>query len=175
MNRSQMLSLLAVAAVAAAAVGCSKNDKVLVPTITYTQVDRMAIPAINTALIPTAMKDAFNRGKPSTDIATFRPTAQATIVALRAAVADSLPPEDSPGLSAATVATVLIPDIVTIDFSQPVQFPNGRRLSDDVIDAALSLVLNRGDVLHGGPGVSDAISANDVAFSGTFPYLATPH
>lgn len=173
MNRSQqMLALVAVIAVTA--LGCSKNDKVLTPSVTYSQVDRMAIPAINTALIPSTMKDAFNRGTPETDIAAFRPTAQATITALRSAVAAVLPPEDSPGLSASTVASVVIPDIVTIDFSQPVQFPNGRRLQDDVVDAALSLVLNRGDVLGGGPGVPDAIGANDVAFSNTFPYLASP-
>ena len=167
--------MLALAAMALAAAGCSKDDNVLVPGVTYTQVDRMAIPAINTALIPTSMKDAFNQGKPSTDVAQFRAVAQGTIVALRAAVADSLPPEDSPGLPAATIASVVIPDIVTIDFSQPVQFPNGRRLQDDVIDAALGLVLNRGNILGGGPGVPDDIDANDVGFSGSFPYLASPH
>ena len=89
-------------------------------------------------------------------------------------MASVLPPEDSPGLSPATVASVVIPDIVTINFAQPVQFPNGRRLQDDVIDAALSLVLNRGNVLGGGPGVPDGISANDVPFLASFPYLAAP-
>lgn len=176
MNRHALRLLLLAGSTAILANGCSKNnDKIISPGITYKQTDRMAIPAINTALIPAAMKDAFNAGSPATDVANSRATAQATIVALRAAVADSLPPEDSPGLTPATVASVVIPDIVTIDFSQPVQFPNGRRLADDVIDADLSLVLNRGDVLGGGPGVPDDVNANDVAFSGTFPYLATPH
>src|SRR5438093_8819903 len=164
MNRNSIMLLVLLAALAAVT-GCGKDDKTMTPTTTYHQVDRMAIPAINTALIPSNMKDAFNAGTPATDVVNFRPTAQGTIIAVRAAVADSLPPEDSPGLSPATVASVLIPDIVTIDFSQSVQFPNGRRLNDDVIDVALSLVLNRGNVLGGGPGVPDDIGANDVAFS----------
>ena len=74
-----------------------------------------------------------------------------------------------------TLAQILIPDVVSIDFSQPVQFPNGRRLQDDIIDAALSLVLNRGDVLGGGPGVSDAVGTNDLDFQIVFPYLSFPH
>ncbi|HEX2897817.1 MAG TPA: DUF4331 family protein [candidate division Zixibacteria bacterium] len=153
--------------------GC-EDDVVTPPAVEYVQIDRMAIPAINTALIPSNMKDAFNQAIPRNDIADYRPVAEATIVALRNAVnaVQGFPPEDNPGVPAAVLATVLIPDVVTIDFSQPVQFPNGRRLEDDVIDAALGLVLNRGDVLGGGPGVSDAIDSNDKAFLGVFPYLA---
>jgi hypothetical protein len=143
----------------------------------YVQIERMAIPAINTALIPSAQKDAFNRADPANDARDYRATAQGTIEALRGAVGSvaGFPAEDSPGVPAATLATVLIPDVVTIDFSKPVQFTNGRRLQDDVIDAAVGLVLNRGNVLGGGPGVGDAIGANDVPFLNTFPYLAPPH
>ncbi len=138
------------------------------------QVDRMAIPAINTALIPSGMKDAFNAGNPATDADMFRAVAQGQIEGLRSAVAPVLGPENGGplgDLDAATVAGALIPDIVTIDFSKTVAFPNGRRLSDDVIDAALGIVLNRG----GAAGVSDAVSANDSTFSNSFPYLASPH
>ncbi len=143
----------------------------------YVQVDRMGIPAINTALIPSAQKDAFNRADPANDVRDYQATAQGTIEALRKAVGSvaGFPGEDNPGVPAAALAQVLIPDVVTIDFSKPVQFPNGRRLQDDVIDAAVGLVLNRGNPLGGGPGVSDAINANDVAFLSTFPYLAAPH
>lgn len=143
----------------------------------YVQVDRMAIPAINTALIPSDKKDAFNRADPANDIRDYRATALGTIEALRGAVKSipGFPAEDGPGVPAATLAEVLIPDVVSIDFSKPVQFPNGRRLQDDVIDAALGLVLNRGNVLGGGAGVGDGIGANDVAFGNTFPYLAAPH
>ncbi len=140
-----------------------------------TQVDRMAIPAINTALIPSAQKQAFNEGDPATDVASFQATAQTTIEGLRTAVdtAFGSPQDGGPlgDLTPAAVAGALIPDIVTIDFSQPVQFPNGRRLEDDVINAALGIVLNRG----GAAGISDAVDGNDVAFGTTFPFLAAPH
>ena len=139
------------------------------------QVDRMAIPAINTALIPSDMKDAFNRADPAADAADFRATGQATIDTLRGVV-DGLFGNAQDGgplgdLTSEQVATALIPDVVTIDFSQPVQFPNGRRLQDDVIDAALGVVLNRG----GAAGIGDAINGNDVSFSDSFPYMAAPH
>lgn len=139
------------------------------------QVDRMAIPAINTALIPSSLKETFNKSDPVNDAAAYRPIAQATIESLRAAV-DAVfgtPQDGGPlgNLTAAQVATALIPDVVTIDFSQPLQFPNGRRLQDDVIDAALGVVLNRG----GAAGISDAVNGNDKAFLSTFPYLAPPH
>lgn len=137
------------------------------------QVDRMAIPAINTALIPSASKNAFNQASPSGDVATYRPMAQASVTGLRDAVKSVLPAEDGGPLGKLTpeqVAGALIPDVVTIDFSKDVVFPNGRRLQDDVIDAALGIVLNRG----GAKGVGDAINANDKAFLGTFPFLAEP-
>ncbi|MEX0785167.1 MAG: DUF4331 family protein [Dehalococcoidia bacterium] len=139
------------------------------------QVDRMAIPAINTALIPSDQKDAFNQADPANDVDDFRSTAEATIDGLRGAIDSTFGSEQDGGplgdLSPADVAGAVIPDVVTIDFSQPVGFPNGRTLTDDVIDAALGLVLNRG----GAAGVSDGVDANDVALGTSFPYLADPH
>ncbi len=154
-------------------IGC-KEDTATTPGPSgpqYVQVDRFAIPAINTALIPAASKDAFNQAEPKNDAANFRAMAQASMEGLRAAVNAVLGPENGGplgDLTSAQVAAAVIPDIVTINFAQPVQFPNGRRLEDDVIDIALGLVLNRG----GGAGVSDGVSANDVAFLTTFPYMA---
>lgn len=158
--------------------GC-EDDKMTTPQTTFVQVDRMAIPAVNTALIPSASKDAFNQADPKNDAANYRATAQASITGLRAAVnaVPGFPPEDggADSIPPATLAAILIPDVVTIDFSQPVAFPNGRRLQDDVVDAAVGLVLNRGMVLQGGGGVSDAIAANDQPFLSAFPYLAAPN
>ena len=174
---------LAVAAASLAAVtwlvGC--NDKTETSD-TFTPADRMAIPAINTALIPTdSQKDQFNLGDPSTDLATWTTVASTQISGLRTAVDPFLGAEDTEGLSATTLTSVLIPDIVTIDFSKPVLFtnhgiPNGRRLQDDVINAELGLILNHGHWLNGGAGVSDAIDANDMAIpAANFPWLAAPH
>ncbi|HXH23435.1 MAG TPA: DUF4331 family protein [Dehalococcoidia bacterium] len=141
------------------------------------RIDRMAIPAINTALIPSAQKDAFNAGNPINDATAFRPAALATINTLRGAVdrlfGPSSPQNGGPlgPLNSEQVAAALIPDVVTINFAQALQFPNGRRLQDDVVDAALGVVLNRG----GAAGVSDGVNANDRAFLPAFPYLAEPH
>ncbi len=139
------------------------------------RIDRMAIPAINTALIPTAQKDAFNLADPSGDASRFRPVALTQINALRRVVDGLFGNAQGGGplgnLLPEQVAATLIPDVVTLDFSRPLQFPNGRRLQDDVIDAALGVVLNRG----GAAGISDGVDANDRAFSSSFPYLADPH
>jgi hypothetical protein len=158
--------------------GSSPNSGVIktwVSTSRGSRIDRMAIPAINTALIPSSMKDAFNKADPINDAADFQPTAIATIDTLRGVV-DGLfgvPQDGGPlgDLTSAQVGAALVPDVVTIDFSQPLQFPNGRRLQDDVIDAALGVVLNRG----GAAGIGDGVAANDKAFLSAFPYLAEPH
>jgi hypothetical protein len=143
----------------------SGTIKTWVTSHRQSRIDRMAIPAINTALIPSAQKDAFNVADPINDAANYRATAVTTINTLRGAVDKLFAPMLQDGgplgnLTSEQVGAALIPDVVTIDFSKPVQFPNGRRLQDDVIDAALGVVLNRG----GAAGISDGINANDKAF-----------
>lgn len=172
MNRiSRYTALTLCAVVLTAACGDKNTPK------NYIRVDRMAIPAINTVFIADADKDDFNTAVPSNDIATYKTTVQNKITALRTAVngVAGFPAEDSPGISAADLAGVLIPDVVTIDFSNAVAFPNGRQLTIDVVDAAVGLTLNRGNALGGGGGLGDAINANDKTFLTTFPYLAAPN
>ena len=58
----------------------------------------------------------------------------------------------------------------------PGGWPNGRRFGDDVVDIAVTAVLN--DLSAGGDvtvadGV-DNVSRNDIAYNKTFPYAATP-
>jgi hypothetical protein len=56
-------------------------------------------------------------------------------------------------------------------------FPNGRRLSDDIIDESLRVVL--GVLLANHQAIADTIGdgvdANDVSFNTQFPYVAYPH
>jgi hypothetical protein len=56
-------------------------------------------------------------------------------------------------------------------------FPNGRRLSDDIIDIALRVVM--GVLIPGhdtdADGLADGVGANDVPFLSAFPYVAYPH
>lgn len=143
----------------------------------FVQRDRMGLAAVNTALIDKANKDNFNSGDPSTDVDEFRAIHIHEAEKVRAAVAavPGFPPEDSPGVSVEDVVDLLVsPDVVRVDLSKPIQFPNGRTLTDDVIDPTLGLVLNRGNVLGGGPGVSDGISDDSTPLS-TFPYQGTPN
>lgn len=56
-------------------------------------------------------------------------------------------------------------------------FPNGRRLSDDVVDIALRVVM--GVLLDphdpDADTLGDGVDANDAPFNGEFPYVAYPH
>jgi hypothetical protein len=120
------------------------------------QIDRMGRPAINTALIPSSMKDAFNAGTPATDAASFSDEVTASITGL------------SNAANAAALTPVLLPDVLTYDSSSSAGFLNGRQLANDVIDAELNL-------LSAGAVTGDGVNANDRAFLGVFPYLASPN
>ena len=138
------------------------------------RVDRMAIPALNTAVVPPDAKDAYNAGDPVDDEAAFLEAATDSMQGLRDAFDAVLGEQDGGALgdlSAGEVADFVLPDVVTIDFATPVAFPFGRGLAEDVADIAVGLVLNRG----GAAGVSDGIDANDMPFLDAFPYLAAPH
>jgi hypothetical protein len=128
------------------------------------QIDRMARPAINTVFIPNnpfepsgsepSQKNAFNAGKPRRDQRDFRGEVVDTLAIFY--------PGDPTTVNA--LANILLPDILTVDTSNPAGFLNGRGLADDVIDAELALVTN-------GAVTTDCV-ANDSAFTNSFPYLA---
>ena len=56
-------------------------------------------------------------------------------------------------------------------------FPNGRRLSDDIIDASLDVVegVLLGQNTPTSTMLGDGVDNNDVGFGGSFPYMAPPH
>jgi hypothetical protein len=117
-------------------------------------IDQMGRPAINTALIAADRKDAFNQTPPAQQWAEFGAEVTTRITAL----------SGDPSYAAA-IASVLVPDVLTLELGNPAGFLNGRQLADDVIDTELS-VLTKGAV------TTDGVDANDVAFPGVFPYLA---
>jgi hypothetical protein len=51
-------------------------------------------------------------------------------------------------------------------------FPNGRRLTDDVVDISLQVVA--GELVGSKNDLGDAVDKNDHAFGDSFPYLAEP-
>ncbi|MGH8432000.1 MAG: DUF4331 family protein, partial [Solimonas sp.] len=121
----------------------------------WTQVERMGRAAINTVFIPADQKDAFNQNTPDRDKSIYTDEVTAAL--------DSL---QSPATAA--LAGVLLPDILTADFTKPISYLNGRALPNDVIDISLQAIT-------GNMAAGDMVSANDKAFSNTFPYMAAPH
>ena len=153
------------------------------------QIDRMGRPAINTVFIPNnpfppdlasgdtptkpSKKTTFNHGDPSTDVATWTDEVVDTLQTTFSLndPASGLGGTDDPSDDAAKInglAAVLLPDILTVDVSNPAGFLNGRKPADDVIDAELGLVTE-------GFVTTDCVGSNDATFPTTFPYLAKPH
>lgn len=132
---------------------------------TFTQVDRMGIPALNTVFNHPSFepfsKRAYNLKGPATDVADY----QAQFVTVLGAVQNGDP---------AQTAALLLPDELPVslgaDTSSLAQL-TGRRPEEDAADIALSLVM--GDTLAALR--SDNVDSNDKAFEAGFPYLATPH
>ncbi|HJR58020.1 MAG TPA: DUF4331 family protein [Vicinamibacterales bacterium] len=124
---------------------------------TFVQIDRTALPVINTVLIPPRLKDAFNRVAPTED-SLFRETA---IISLTNINGDRT-------YSQSLVDAVLLPDVSTLDMAQTGGFLNGRRPQDDVIDLILQAA-SRGGV------TGDGVNANDVLYLNDFPFFAPPH
>jgi hypothetical protein len=54
-------------------------------------------------------------------------------------------------------------------------YPNGRRLTDDVVDISLQAVAGATANVAIPASFGDGINANEKAFSSTFPYVAMPH
>jgi hypothetical protein len=125
------------------------------------QIDRMGRPAINTVLIGGSAaggnKDLFNRSSPKDDQAKWR-----TEMVTNLKVALGRTDEDANGL-----ADILLPDVLTYDPTNDGGFLNGRKLTDDVIDAELGILSNN--------LVTTDFVADDNVFLPGFPYLAPPN
>ena len=69
-----------------------------------------------------------------------------------------------------------MPDRLGVLAGQLDGYPNGRRLTDDVVDIALRAVHGvLVDANAHGLELGDTVATNDVPFLTTFPYLAPPH
>ena len=151
------------------------------PPESYVRVDRMGMPAVATALI--TGKDAYNAASPADDAnGTFLQEAGQSINALHAALDDDLSglgltPCDPVTCTFVQTSLFVFPDTLELDLTNPPGFPNGRRLSDPVIDLTLAVLFLDLDV-HTVDTFADIPvnpPANDVTFSPVFPFLAAPH
>jgi uncharacterized protein DUF4331 len=147
----------------------------------YDQTDFLGNPLVSEVTIAKANHGAYNHTQPY-NTATFRPQTEAFITSF-----------GRPQALATALGGVLYPDMLVVD---PSKNPNtagwlswalangwgGRKLTDDVVDLALTAVFSSFLSPVGAlcqpfqlPLCTDNVSANDAAFSPTFPYLAAPH
>jgi hypothetical protein len=122
----------------------------------YTRDDRMGRPAINTVFNHGDAKNVFNLINPAEDRSLFEASFQATL--------------ESFGYSegkAKAIADILLPDILTYDYTSSAGYLNGRKLTDDVIDISLALVTN-------GQITTDMVGPH-TDYLQQFPYLGLPH
>jgi hypothetical protein len=162
----------------------------------WTQVSRLGNPLINEVVIPTGLKDYWNRTKPAND-AQFKKYYTTPILA---AVLNKLYKLGVPetgrsdlvavlgtGIPKVTFTGTTFADELRLNLSIPptahpnrmgvlagdnAGFPNGRRLGDDVIDIEEQAVA--GFLLGKKVPLGDGVDGNDKSFLSHFPYVATP-
>jgi hypothetical protein len=182
---------IAAAALALAAAGCSNDDQsgsIVDPSgnrsglngTVYEQVEFLGNPLVSEVTIVKAMHDEYNATQPY-NTATFAPQTGEFVTSF-----------GRPAALAATLASVLYPDILVVDTSKDPASAGwlswalaggwgGRKLSDDVVDLGLTAIFSSFLTPDGAlcapfalPLCTDNVAANDKAFSSTFPYLASP-
>jgi hypothetical protein len=138
------------------------------------QVDRMATPAVNTALIPFPRKNEYNASTPIDDAAgRFAGSIVATLQALGT---------NQTNIGILANVAVVHGDYLRLNLSVPntsvgfgervttpgyTGFPNGRRPGDDTIDDLLFFIANQ-------TPIGDGVDSNDVPLGSTFPFFAPP-
>jgi Domain of unknown function (DUF4331) len=132
------------------------------------QIDRMGNPAVNTALIPAALKDSFNFGQPKDDAKNFASVILDQILTLDKAFGTC----PSTATSAAScnpnvplLASVAVPDTLKFALNLPDGFPNGRQLGDRTTDLLINLILQL-------PNFTDGTAAK--TYCTAFPFAGPP-
>lgn len=142
----------------------------------YVQVDRMATPAVNTALIPFPRKNEYNAATPVDDAnGVFAGSIVGTLTALGTNAANI-------GILASVAVTN--GDYLRLNLSTPntslgfgerattpgyTGFPNGRRPGDDTIDVLLYFISNQALLM------GDNVNSNEVPLGAAFPFFAPPN
>jgi hypothetical protein len=166
------------------------------------QVSRLGNPLVNEVIIPLGKKDKFNRTTPDQDAANYGSyVVKPELAAVLNALFDVGAPEDDrtdivqavlqgiPDLNEHSGPNAGTPvDTLKINLGVPPSptpsrfgviggdnagYPNGRRLTDDVVDIDLQVVA--GFLVGNQVPLGDGVDRNDTPFLGHFPYLAAPH
>lgn len=131
--------------------------RVLLPEAgSYHQIDRMGRPLMNVLFTKGEEKNSFNHSEPDRDRELFLET---FTTALQGFGHDAA--------SARGAADDLLPDILPYDSSNAAGYPNGRGLTDDIIDIQLTLATN-------GRVTGDKVGPHTDLLT-SFPYLGAPH
>ncbi|MBM7789737.1 DUF4331 domain-containing protein [Tenggerimyces flavus] len=162
------------------------------------QVSRLGMPLVNEVVIPVKDKDRFNASKPKDDAQFGKYVTNPELPKLIQAVY-GIPAPKEPRNDLVQVFLTGVPSLnqpKNVKASEQLRlntaikpaaspkrlgvlegdtagFPNGRRLTDDVVDIALQVV--EGELVGAPNDLGDAVNANDKAFGKTFPYVALPH
>jgi hypothetical protein len=170
----------------------------------FVQVDRLGLPLMNEVIVPVGKKDAYNASKPVNDLAflgkyILSPELPKDIQALYGVAAPAEPRNDllplATGFQGLNMPANVTPsDELRLNMSvapcsgkscstlgvlggDNAGYPNGRRLTDDIVDESVRVL--EGALISGHPAIvdslGDGVNANDVPFGATFPYLALPH
>ena len=171
----------------------------------FVQVSRLGAPLVNEVVLPANLKDAFNSLTPDKDATVMAavdrvkdPEVSKLIAAIYKIPAPAAPRDDlvaafltgikglnqpkkvtpSEELRLNTkIAPAATPNRLGVLAKDTAGFPNGRRLTDDVVDIELQALEGavRTGKLVPALAAGDGVNANDVAFGDTFPYVAMPH
>ncbi len=171
-----------------------------VVTRPWVQVSRLGNPLVNEVVIPTNRKDEWNADTPDEDskYASFfsQPILAAVLNSLFPGVLN-VPEQNRDDLVAVLLTGVpglnntgsTQADMLRLNLSTPVSanphrlgvfggdnqgWPNGRRLTDDVIDIAEQAVVGKLKGNAVADVIGDGVNANDVPNLGSFPYEADP-
>ncbi len=164
----------------------------------WTQVSRIGNPLVNEVVVPTKFKDVWNRSQPVND----KQFAGPVLTPILAKLMNDLYKVNAPttnrddlvavfgtGVTGLNFTGPTVADMLRLNYSIPVTpadkfnrlgviggdnggFPNGRRLADDVVDAAEQVMA--GFLKGNKVPLGDGVNSGDVPALGFFPYQADP-
>ncbi|MFH0517169.1 DUF4331 domain-containing protein [Streptomyces sp. M41] len=163
----------------------------------FRQVSRLGNPLVNEVVNPLKDKDKFNASAPWDDAKFLKNVTNPELPKLIEAIY-KIPAPDEPRNDLVDVFLKGVKDLNQPPHVTPSEmlrlntsiepaakpkrlgvldgdnagFPNGRRLTDDVIDASLQVV--EGELLGAKNDLGDAVDKNDKEFEKAFPYVALP-